>query len=50
MIRNNTNSSPTININMGGVTVNNEADENRLIEKMKDSLIRQLQINKFGIS
>jgi len=50
MIRNNASSSPTININMGGVTVNNEADENRLVSKIQETLTRQLQLNKFGIS
>jgi len=39
-----------ININMWGVVVNNEADENRLVEKIKQSLTNSLQMNKFGIS
>ena len=44
---------PTINlsINMGWITVNNEADENRMIDNMKKSLIRELQLySRFGIS
>ena len=34
----------TININMWWVVVNNEADENRLIDKMKRALIRETQL------
>lgn len=37
-------SSPTININLGWVTVNGEADENRLVEKIKQALIRETQL------
>ena len=39
-----------ININMWWVTVNNEADEDRLVEKIKMSLTNSLQMNKFWIS
>ncbi len=38
----------TININMGGVVIGNEADENRLIEKMKKELMRSLQLAPLG--
>ena len=40
----------SININMGGVTVTNEADENRLAQKIKAELTESLQMYKFGIS
>lgn len=39
----------TININMWWVIVKTEADEIRLIEKMKTELTRTLQLNKRGI-
>jgi len=42
--------STNININMWGVVVNNEADENRLIEKIQRSLTNSLQMQKYGIS
>jgi hypothetical protein len=35
---------------MGGVTVTNEADENRLAQKIKAELTESLQMYKFGIS
>lgn len=39
-----------ININIWGVTVNNEADEDRLMEKITSNLTRTLQLQKKGIS
>lgn len=39
-----------ISINMWWITVKNEADENRLIEKIKRELTNSLQMQKFGIS
>ena len=39
-----------ININMGGVVVNNEADENRLVEKIKYALSRDLQYANLWIN
>ena len=39
-----------ITINMWWVVVNNEADENRLIEKMKRALTNDLQMSRFWIS
>lgn len=36
----------TVNINLGGVTVTKEADENRLVEK----LARVLQANRYGLA
>lgn len=33
--------SGSININMWGVTVNNQADENRLVDKIKDALVQE---------
>jgi len=40
----------SININMWWVSVSNEADENRLVEKIKMSLTDSLQMNKFWVS
>lgn len=40
----------SININMWWVAVNNDADENRLVEKIKSELTRTLQLQKMGIS
>lgn len=40
----------SININLWWVVVQKEADENRLIEKIKDELTRTLQLQKMGIS
>ena len=42
--------APAININLWGVTVNNEADENRLVEKIKEELATTLQMYKYWIS
>ena len=42
--------SPTININMWWVVVNNEADEDRLIDKIKKALIRETQLFNNWIS
>lgn len=39
-----------ISINMGWVTVNNEADENRLVQKIQANLTETLQMYKFWIS
>lgn len=39
-----------ISINMWGVTVNNEADENRLVQKIQANLTETLQMYKFWIS
>lgn len=39
-----------ITINMWWVVVNNEADETRLVEKIKRELTNSLQMSKFGIS
>lgn len=38
-----------ITINMWGVTVSNEADENRLVEKIQKTLTRQMQLWKLWI-
>jgi hypothetical protein len=46
IIPNSGSSSSTIQINMGGVTIRNEADMDTLINKMT----RQLQLYKMGIS
>lgn len=47
-------SAPTsinLTIEMGGVNVYNEADEDRLMQNMKKTLIRELQVySRFGIS
>lgn len=43
-------SSPSININIWGVTVQNTADENRLVSKIKQELTRTMQLQKLGIS
>ena len=40
----------SISINMGWVTVNNDADENRLVQKITDALTRQTQLYQFGIN
>jgi len=40
----------SININMGWVVVNNEADENRLVQKISDVLMRQNQLYSLGIN
>jgi hypothetical protein len=40
----------SISINMGWVTVNNDADENRLVQKITDTLTRQTQLYQFGIN
>lgn len=42
--------SGSVNINIWDVIVQNEADENRLIEKIEESLTRTLQLQKMGIS
>lgn len=39
-----------ISINMWWVTVNNEADENRLVDKIKRELTNEIQLYKFWIS
>lgn len=39
-----------ININMGGVVVNDQADENRLVQKISDMLKRQNQLYSLGIN
>lgn len=39
-----------ISINMGGVTVNNEADENRLVDKITQAINRQTQLYQFWIN
>jgi len=39
----------TVNINMGGVTVNNEADENRLVDKIRSALNRDLDLSQKGL-
>lgn len=39
-----------VNINLGGVTVTNEADENRLAQKIQANLTETLQLYKLGIS
>lgn len=43
-------SSQTVNINMGGVVVNDQADENRLVQKISDALKRQNQLYSLGIN
>lgn len=40
----------TININLWWVSVNNSADENRLVEKIKRELTNSLQMAHYGIS
>lgn len=40
----------SVSINLWGVTVQNEADENRLINTIKNELTRTLQLEKKGIS
>lgn len=42
--------SSVININLGGVTVHNEADENRLVAKIKDTLSRELRTARLWIA
>lgn len=42
--------SQTININLGGVVINNEADETRLVEKIKTALTRESQLYLLGIN
>ena len=39
-----------ININIWWITIQNEADENRLIDKIKTELTRTLQLQKIWIS
>jgi hypothetical protein len=39
-----------VTINMWGVSVSNQADENRLVEKMKQMLIRDTQLYNYWIS
>jgi hypothetical protein len=36
-------------VNLGNVNVYNEADENRLVEKIKTALTREMQLAKLGI-
>lgn len=50
IIPNWTNGWVNININMWGVVVNNEADENRLVEKIKYALSRDLQYANLWIN
>lgn len=40
----------TVNINMWGVVVNDQADENRLVQKISDALKRQNQLYSLGIN
>jgi len=40
----------SININFGWVVIQKEADENRLIEKIKNELTRVIQLQEYGIS
>lgn len=42
--------SASININMWGVQVYNEADENRLVNKISSELNRQMQLYQLGIN
>lgn len=42
--------SPSISINMGGITVNNKNDADYLVDKLKTTLIRELQLSKLWIS
>lgn len=43
-------SSPiTVNINMGGVAVNNGADEQSLADTIAETITRQLELYKKGI-
>lgn len=39
-----------ISVNMWGVTVNNEADENRLVDKITQAITRQTQLYQFWIN
>ena len=39
-----------ININLWWVTVNNEADENRLVQKIKEAFIRDTQLYNYWVS
>lgn len=48
-INNNPKSGTSVNINMGGVVVNNEADENRLVEKLRNALIRDTKLYNLGV-
>jgi hypothetical protein len=41
---------PIININMGWVVINNEADENRLIQKLKNVLVRETKLYNLWIN
>lgn len=41
--------TPTININMGGVTVAGEADEDRLTKKIADAVFSQLKLAQQGV-
>lgn len=40
--------SGTVSINIGEVHVHNEADENRLVDKIKDMLTRERQLTSYG--
>jgi len=42
--------SPTININMWGMTVNNRWDADYFVEKIRSTFIRELQLSKLGIN
>lgn len=48
IVPNNKIGGATININMGGVVVQNEADESRLAEKIKDTLYREMRLARLG--
>lgn len=39
----------TVNINMGGVAVSNEADEQSLADTIAETITRQLELYKKGI-
>lgn len=41
--------SNSVTVNLWGVTVNNEADENRLVQKIKEMLIRDTQLYNYWI-
>jgi hypothetical protein len=41
--------SNSVTVNLWGVTVNNEADENRLVQKIKEMLIRDDQLYNYWV-
>lgn len=50
IIPNGSSGSLSVSVNLGGVTVTNTADENRLVGKIKDALVREIKLARMGVA